>query len=301
MSHPLDGFRPLLAATVDPGNLEVLRFPLWCSAKLDGVRVLCHPTLGPVTRSLKPVKNKYIRTILSGSDYAGFDGEVMVGGSHNFQQTLSGVMSEAGAPDFVYHVFDDFTFPNSQYIFRFNDLQSRVEHINRVSSVIRLQIVEQVAVDNLTELDHEESHWLEQGYEGVMLRSGVAAYKFNRSTLKQQILIKLKRFVDDEARVIDFEEKLTNTNEAKINELGYTNRSDHKAMMVPAGTLGALVVDHPEFGTFNIGSGFDDAQRYDIWMHRPDYFGKYVTFKYQPTGIKEKPRFPIFKGFRPKE
>ena len=88
-----------------------------------------------------------------------------------------------------------------------------------------------------------------------------------------------------------------NGNEAKKDATGHTDRSSCKANMVPMNTLGALILD-TEWGQLKVGSGFDDAQRQNIWDNQGTHLGKLVTFTYQPFGAKDKPRFPVFKGFR---
>jgi DNA ligase-1 len=40
----------------------------------------------------------------------------------------------------------------------------------------------------------------------------MGTYKFGRSTVRDNILLKVKRFLDDEAVVIDIEEKMHNEN-----------------------------------------------------------------------------------------
>ena len=53
---------------------------------------------------------------------------------------------------------------------------------------------------------------LDDGYEGLMLRAPDGPYKFGRSTVKENTLLKVKNFLDDEAEVIGFKEQTTNTN-----------------------------------------------------------------------------------------
>ncbi len=46
-------FRPLLAATIENNEqLGALAYPMIASPKVDGIRIVVHPALGPVTRSL---------------------------------------------------------------------------------------------------------------------------------------------------------------------------------------------------------------------------------------------------------
>ena len=142
---------------------------------------------------------------------------------------------------------------------------------------------------------------LAQGAEGVMIRSPNGKYKQGRSTLKEQILLKLKNFEDAECTIIGFEEKMHNNNVAKTDELGYTERSMSKDGLVPANTLGALVVHSDEWGEFKIGTGFDDKLRKEIWNNKGEYLGKLAKFKYFAVEAGyNKPRFPVFLGCRSK-
>ena len=50
--------------------------------------------------------------------------------------------------------------------------------------------------------------------------------------------------------------------------------------------------------TFNIGTGFDDVTRQRIWNDRTSYFSQTVKFKFQQIGTVDKPRIPVFLGFR---
>ena len=80
-----------------------------------------------------------------------------------------------------------------------------------------------------------EKEFLEIGAEGVMLRSPTGPYKQGRSTLKEGYLLKVKQFTDAEARVIGFDEKMHNANEADVGELGQTKRSSHAENLIPTG------------------------------------------------------------------
>jgi DNA ligase 1 len=290
-------FRPLLAATIENDQqLEALPYPMIASPKVDGLRVLCHPELGPVTRSLKPVRNHHVRGLLEHPTIKGLDGEVVVGpiaADDVFARTTSGVMARDGEPDFCFHAFDDIR-NQTAYC-------SRLEWVKARTTVFDVHYVKALphrVVENSEEVLNAEIDWLAHGFEGVMLRSPLAHYKFGRSTLKEAILLKLKRFADAEAIVVGFLPLEHNLNEQTKNALGLAERSSHKSGKAPAELLGTLLVEHPGFGTFGIGSGFDTDLRQQIWQHQDHYLGKTVTFKYQPVGIKDKPRFPIWKAFR---
>jgi DNA ligase-1 len=93
-----------------------------------------------------------------------------------------------------------------------------------------------------------------------------------------------------------------NTNKKRTNNLGHTERSTHAEGMVGLDTLGALTVKDIKTGvTFNVGSGFNAAQRAAIWAEQSSFVGKVIKYKHFPIGVKDKPRFPTFLGFRNKD
>ena len=131
-------------------------------------------------------------------------------------------------------------------------------------------------------------------YEGTMLRNAHGLYKFGK---RSSDLLKIKRFHDTEAMIV-----------------GVTQLNTFDKVLVPAGTpgarkksngtyvkngdatpqpmIGALVCELPNGTRFEIGSGFDHAERKRFWNDPP--IGKQVTFQYQeltPDGV---PLFPSY-------
>ena len=159
-------------------------------------------------------------------------------------------------------------------------------------------MVEQRFIMNQEELNAFEAEVLSKGYEGLIARSPKAPYKNGRSTAREGGMVKIKRFSDAEAVVIGVQELMKNENEAGVDAFGHTERSSHKANMKPMGTLGALNCRTPEGVEFSIGTGFDAAQRSDLWKRRDEIIGKYVRYKFFQGGGKERPRFPVMSGFR---
>lgn len=293
--------KPMLASPAP--EPELIRFPVWVSPKLDGVRALV--INGKVySRSLKLIPNEFVQRLFGNRALNGLDGELIVGPETHpnvMQATMSGVMRETGEPDVSFQVFDDFTEPTQPYWERVKLIGNKVRawrtFVNRERS--RLVVVDQQVVDDVARLNELEEIALATGYEGLMLRDPAGQYKYGRSTTKEGILLKLKRFVDSEAEVIGFEEKMHNANAAETNELGRTKRSTHAAGLVPAGTLGALLVRDLKTGVeFSIGTGFDDPTRALLWATKDSTLGRVTKYKSFPTGVKDKPRFPVYLGFR---
>ena len=289
--------RPMLAGKCT--DIHKLKFPVLATPKLDGIRCLMVEIDGKVramSRNFKPIPNKHVREWLEEACPPGFDGELVVPNG-TFQDTSSAIMSRSGEPEFEYQVFDwMWEDPGEWYGMRMTRLRRGWEQDCQDSNI---RLVLPVPVKGVDELEEYEVDCLQLGYEGVMVRSSTSPYKFGRSTEREGYLLKIKRFVDGEATIIGFEEKTHNANEARKDELGRTKRSSHKANQEPMGTLGALKVKDLKTGIeFKIGSGFDDALRAKIWKRRESLRKKIVKYKFQSTGILEKPRFPVFLGLR---
>lgn len=281
--------KPMLAQTCEDKSL--IQFPVLATPKLDGIRCLVIDGKA-VTRKFKDVPNDYIRRKISLECSEGLDGEIMIP-TATFNDISSAVMSEEGRPNFKFYVFDYVTDDlNKPY-------SKRMEELDALQVPDFVVKVLPVKVESLEELNALEERYLNGGYEGVMIRSMNSPYKCNRSTVKEGYLLKIKRFRDAEAIIVGFEERMHNENEATTDELGHTKRSSHKENMVPAGTLGDLLVKDVTSGIeFKIGTGFDDVLRSEIWSNREKYQGKLVKYKHQEAGKKDKPRFPVFLGFR---
>lgn len=286
--------KPLLAATVE--DEAKLSFPLMASPKLDGIRCLIVDRR-PMSRNMKAIQNGHIFDTLYDLDLPDLDGELIVGNpkaADVFNRTSSGVMSRDGQPKFAYYVFDRTDKAADSFRQRLTDVSGIVRDKGGV-----LRIVPHKDIRSAEELAKYETQMLIAGYEGVMLRDPRGIYKFGRSTLREGILMKLKRFLDSEAKVIGFVERMHNMNEQTRDELGRAKRSSAQAGKIATNTLGALKVrDRTTKVEFEIGTGFDDVERAHIWHERDKYMGKIVKYKYQPVGVKDKPRFPVWLGWR---
>ena len=289
----MEDFKPLLAVEAD---LPKLKFPVLASYKLDGIRCVIHPELGPVTRKLKPIPNVGLRAKLAALP-PGFDGELICGIANMpnvMQATTSAVMGRhADFSDVCYFAFDYWLSPEVPFNQRLDQLVQRCLGTPAVP-------LHHAMIYDMEELRRLEEQAASAGYEGLMLRDPAGCYKFGRSTQREGILLKVKRFADMEGVVVDFEERMHNDNALEKDALGHAKRSTAKAGKAPAGTLGAVVleIDGWKTGRVPVGTGFTDEQRLHIWQNRADYMGKVVTFKYQPSGSKDAPRFPIFKAWR---
>lgn len=283
-------------------DAKSIKFPVLASVKLDGIR--CVVIGGKLlSRQMKPIPNTFLQKKYGGLP-EGTDGELILGdptAEDCYRKTVSATMSEDGSPDDVdFYVFDNFMSPGG-FSQRYRVVEKMNDYCTGVIAVVHHLI------EDLEALNQLEAEAVDAGHEGIMIRSLNGPYKNGRSTANEGYLLKLKRFEDAEAVVLDTEELMHNSNAAMISATGHTERSSAKGGMVGRGCLGALVVKG-KGGTydgveFNIGTGFQgadskDGERAKLWKIRTKLVGKVVKFKYFPLGSKERPRFPVFLGWR---
>lgn len=297
-------FKPMLATKPKAAKdgTPILSYPAYVQPKLDGIRasVVSGKLL---TRTLKQVPNREIYDALSDPAFEGLDGELIVGdptASDCYRRTSSFVMSESktGEP-WCYFVFDLHNHVGG-FADRYQALIAAVGPIQRDLS-FGLQIVPTLTVEDADALARVEAQFVTDGHEGAILRAPHARYKFGRASKTAGELVKIKRFEDAEAEIIGVYEEQHNANVAVRNALGRTERSTAQAGKVGKGTLGGFYVRDCETGIeFKVGTGFDAAERADLWAqwHVKPFPGDLIKYKSFKIGVKDKPRHPVFLGFR---
>lgn len=280
-----------------------LKFPLYASPKIDGLRAAHKMKL--LTRSMKDHKNLFLQNRF-GPDarLMGMDGELTVGDPWDpdvFQNTDGPCRQVHSTPDAALNVFDLWDRPKMEYWQRLEILKTTFNFALADNPHVRL--VEQKLVHSYEEMDEFECEQLVLGYEGIMIRDPHGVYKYGRCTVNEANIYKVKRFEHAEAQIIGYEELMINTNDPYIAENGLQKRSTKKEGLVPGGALGALIVrDLLTEEEFKVGSGFKPAQRDAYWkrLHGEGdgLMGDIVRYKHFPKGRKDAPRHPIFAGFR---
>jgi DNA ligase-1 len=283
--------KPMLAALCE--DITKLHYPVIASPKLDGIRALVlNGQL--VSRTLKPIPNRHVQKLFAGLP-EGTDGELIMGAANDdpYRRTVSAVMSEDGSPDVSFHVFDNFIVEGN-----FRERLLQVQKLRGQANVI---VVQQETIMNADQLLVFEDQCVELGYEGAMLRSSGSPYKFGRSTAKEGYLLKLKRYRDSDAKIIGTYELMHNGNEATTNALGRTERSSHQENKTGLNALGGFELRDIHTGVeFRCGTGLTQNDRETLWDTREELIGKIIKYKFFPTGSKDKPRHPVFLGFRSK-
>ena len=296
--------KPMLASDAD---LTKIKFPVIVQTKVDGCRMM-HITGKATGRSLKPYKNEHTTKYYSRQRFSGFDGEAFAGEDMYAQnlcrKTTSALNRIKGEPTLSWMLFD-LVDPVTESL----PYEQRLAHLERECAQIGEKLVFVVPwklCHNLEELLAFEQEELAKGAEGIILRDPNGMYKQGRSTVKEGGLLRIKRFVDEEAIVVAIKEGNKNNNVAKTNELGHTERSSHQENMDPNGQVGTLVCVKEIGGEeFNVAPGnMTEEDCIYYFQNQQEIVGKTITFKHFPKGRKEGStayRFPTFKHIRIEE
>lgn len=135
---------------------------------------------------------------------------------------------------------------------------------------LRLVPRETVAADYSRIKDLHDSY-VSQGYEGAMVKCPSSPYRFGRGFE----VMKLKAFHDVDLPIEGFIE----------------GTGKHE------GKLGSVIVSYQ--GTeVQVGSGFSDELREQIWANRDSFLGRVIECRYQEVTPDMSLRFPTFKCFR---
>ncbi len=297
--------------------LDQVKFPCIVQPKIDGVRAL--NLNGTLTgRSLKPFEGFGITQHWSLPQFKFLDGEMTLGNKPNCGNRLCSLTTGAMGrfkdvtepPDLHWWVFDYLADPELPYSDRYTLLKAKVDEL----SLPRIHLVPRsVLVGTRNLLDATIAEFFEQGYEGTIIRNPYAPYKSGRATQKGQELWRVKPWADAEILVTGVSEGEVNTNEAKKNALGRTERSSAKAGMVANGQIGSIqgvmLADFhdpftgkllfPKGLEVTVGSGemtVNEAEYY--FKNQKEIVGHVVKFKHMTHGVKDKPRFPTYMSHR---
>ncbi len=288
-------FKTMQPCTADRNKIK---FPVIIQPKIDGVKILIKDgkALG---RSLKPIANKYLLDFFSDSQLNGLEGEIIVGNDPLLDRvcslTTSMVNTIEGEPtDFTFFVFDDFYSTDQSYVQRHRDLVKFVSLLNGTKYENKIRVINGGMIHNLDQMDAAHQHIMKIGYEGSIIRDPESLYKNGRVSVNQGQCMRLKDYTDDEAVCTGLIEAEENTNEAKINELGLSERSTHKANMKPKGMVGTILAKF-KGQDIKIGPGnMTHEERIHFWNNQNEIIGKLVKFKHFEHGVKDLPRHPTF-------
>lgn len=283
-------------------DTATLKYPLLSSIKYDGCYALNidGKLLG---RSLKPFKNKFITQELSKPLYEGFCGELCEVDTNtslarqNLCRSTTSCINTIDKEWKYKWVLFDYCHPDVihlGYADRMNALKQKVYGLK----LDNIEVVELISVYGSEQADELYQEYLDNGYEGLILRSPVGIWKDGRSTLKEQLFMRMKPQSDAEAVVIGVVEALENNNVAVINGLGYSERSSHQDNKVGKGMVGSfLCIDLLSEREITVSAGkLTHDERVEYFNNPPLH--QVVKYRSMVYGVKKAPRFARFYSFR---
>ena len=205
--------KPSLAKSSKDCQLSVLEKPMWCSRKLNGVRMMVkidgEDNLKTVSRGGKTydVPAKLICEELHDfleehSDYI-IDGELYIHG--RYLQEISGMARletwEKRCEDLEYWIYDiasdAMTFTQRLEILK--EMQELFE------GSVRIKVIDHVLTECWDDIQTLHDKWVEEGFEGLVARKPDKTYAYGKRNAN---MIKVKEYIDDEFEIIDYKDGL---------------------------------------------------------------------------------------------
>ncbi len=286
--------RPMLANTFSfeayktNGRGFRISFPAYVQRKYDGIRCISYIKNGEVvleSRKGIPFQNfirlrEQLKSVLSTlPDTMHLDGELYTD-EIDFE-TLSGLVrlttKKASQEDLdkveriQYHIYDYVDTSDLSLVYErrkntLEDLIRRNQHMNLLRGVMTEN------VNNLEEIKTKHDQYVQEGYEGLMVRDKQGPYEVQK---RSKYLQKYKEFMEEEFKIVGFHD---GTGDEKNCVLWDCITND-----------GALFEVRPR-GT--------QESRMKLYTEGDKYINKFLTVIFQEYTNRGIPRFPVGKGIR---
>ena len=148
------------------------------------------------------------------------------------------------------------------------DFTERYETITSITAGAKyLSLVENVTVNNESEIHAAQARFVEEGYEGAMVRNLTGAYRIGKRSADLQ---KVKTFLDDEFEIV-----------------GFTQGT--------GGETGCVIwiCKTKDGKEFNVRPRGTREERQEYFRNGNNYIGKMLTVRYQELTDDGIPRFPV--------
>lgn len=253
---------PMLAKDAKK-EMHKIEFPCYVQPKLDGMRSL-GSSKSMMSRTGKPITTMdHILKQLEDINVT-IDGELYAHGL-SFQDNMKLIKKyrEGETEKVHYHVYDIISdLPFGERYKQLFDLCRDMDNI---------EIVPSYFVNSMEEIRRYHTIFLEEGYEGTMIRWGKEGYKLNG---RSSNLLKYKDFIDITAKVLDI------------------------VPMEKRPEQGMALCELSDGGVFTANFKMPFAKREEILTDKAEYIGQTAEirfFEYTDDGL---PRFPVCVGFR---
>ena len=269
-------FLPMLAHRYDKHSSKI-KFPCWVQPKLDGVRMIAKKENGNILMWSRKGKEITIPDRIASQlkdmleEGQSVDGEVYVH-DWTFQRIISAIKKKRDDTDLLeYHIYDSphisLSFEDRMPEFGTGKVSFPPYCQNWTVIGKNIKFVKTYLANNQEEFDRHEQAFVEQGYEGMMVRNKCSLYKYKHRSYDLQ---KVKRFVDKEFEVIGGKDG--------------TGRESGLVIFKCKTKCGL------EFDVRPMGSHEVRAKMFD---NLDTYIGKDLTVRYQELTDDGRPRFPV--------
>lgn len=216
-------YKPMKAlAYQDVSNFDEIANNHWAaSRKLNGVRCMMRWDGKKVTTSSRGGKDydHSIKSIINNPSIINYfknhptiqlDGEIY---KHGWSlQKISGLVRKSYAEEqsqLEYHVYDIIDTQNLDASF-----DERYHWLSEVENLYMINVCEHIIIQGKDEIWQYHNNWVEEGYEGLVLRNLEMKYGFNKRN--KEYMVKVKSFKDKEFEVIGYKLGLRGTDDLII-------------------------------------------------------------------------------------
>jgi len=204
----------MLAKSSEKCQNSVLQKPMWCSRKLNGVRMLDkynidYDTLTTVSRGGKnydtaaTLINEELYEFLKEHPTYVLDGELYIHGQ--YLQKISGLARletwEDRCGQLEYWIYD-LAIPNVIFEDRLEILKEMQEYFKDSK---RIKVLDHVYTDSWKRIQELHDQWVKEGFEGLVARKPDKVYEFGK---RGSTMIKVKMYQDAEFEIIDYQDGL---------------------------------------------------------------------------------------------
>ena len=272
-----------------------VKFPCIAEAKYDGERTIAVVTQKGVTyysrsgKEAKHVDGLFDNDLQDMRATVGYD--IVVDGERyasNFTETMNAKKSgKSEAKEnlrfYAFYLMSLEDWRNQKSRHTMDESRKWLTEVIKASNCQKVLLSKGIYAQTADDAEKFYRDMVGEGFEGLILKQLDAKYEWDRSSN----WIKWKPFFDADARVIGF----------------YAGREKTRL----ENTLGGIIVaGYTEDGTYfetNVGSGFSDDIRDEIWNNQEKYLGTTAVIKYQEVSrAKNKEvaslRFPTLERFR---
>lgn len=310
-------FKPQRAR--DTTELELVKLldkykELIVMTKYDGVRCLVEDCVVK-GKTLLPIPNKYIQSLYGNEEYEGKEFELTV-------------LDHKGEYDPVTCCRETVSFTNTEDLVRAHNcilidnyklgefpFEDRLISLEKFASEHDgFKTPDYIIATTIDEILHYEDSILKIDHEAIIIRNPELTYKDGVSS-KEGELLRLKRYISEEAIILEAMPAFSNNNEPKENLLGNMERSSHIDGKVAKEEIGKLFcqlvkdIHDPWSGRLIAKKGsccivatgnMTKEEKIRLYQEKDKLKGEMIKFKSFPKGTKDKPRFATFQYFVPK-